>query len=246
MKQNISCIIIDDEPHAIEALSDSLAIVNKEIVVIGTYTSWSIAFEALRSIKVDLIFLDISIQGKNGMELLNGIPNLESEVIFVTAYSNYAVRAFKYAASGYILKPIDEVDLASAVDTAIGRIMQRRNANKNAMPHSLNNKVGIPDNKSIHYINTDDIVYLEADNSYTNVIARNLSITSAYNIGKFKSLLDDTMFYQVHRSYIVNLNCVIRYDTSGIAIMENGKEIPVSKNYRDIFTKLFVRIKKLD
>jgi len=246
MKNHFSCIIIDDEPQAIELLSESLALINKDIEVSHSCTSWNQAFEALRANHYDLVFLDISIQGRNGMDLLRGLPGFNSELIFVTAYSDHALHAFKFPASGYILKPIDDIDLATTVDRAITRIQHKRLAQKNSPSHALHSRIGIPDNKSINYIPIEDIIYFEAHNTYTSVVTRQHTITSAYNIGKFRDLLEGLPFYQVHRSFIVNLNCVRRYETAGNVVMDNNKEIPVSKTIREAFMKLFVRIKAED
>lgn len=246
MKNHFSCIIIDDEPQAIELLSESLAIINKDIEVCRTCTSWNQALEALRADSYDLVFLDISIQGRNGMDLLRGLSGFNSELIFVTAYSDHALHAFQFPVSGYILKPIDDLALATTVDRALTRVQHKRLAQKQTPAHALHTRIGIPDHKSINYIPIEDIIYLEAHNTYTTVVTRQQTITSAYNIGKFRDLLEELPFYQVHRSFIVNLNCVRRYETAGNVVMDNDKEIPVSKTIREAFTKLFVRIKGED
>jgi len=243
MKNHFSCIIIDDEPQAIEMLADSLSIINKNINIIGTHASWSGALEALRSETPDLVFLDISIQGRNGMDLLKSLPEIKSEIIFVTAYSDHALNAFKFPTSGYILKPIDDIELANAVDRALIRIKQKRQADKGS---NISSMIGIPDNKSINYINVNDIIYLEANNSYTTVVTTNNTITSAYNIGKFREMLDVHNFYQVHRSFIINLHHVKRYETSGSVVMDNNKEIPVARTARNEFMQFFVQVKAED
>ncbi|MBN9485258.1 MAG: hypothetical protein BGO70_02260 [Bacteroidetes bacterium 43-93] len=243
MKNHFSCIIVDDEPQAVELLSDAITMVNKNIEITGTYTSWPGAFEALRSQAPDLVFLDISIQGRNGMDLLKGIQEINSEIIFVTAYSDHALNAFKFPVSGYLLKPIDDVDLAAAIDRALLRIKQKKQVNK---PGNIPSIIGIPDNKSINYINVNNIIYLEANNSYTSVITTTSTITSAYNLGKFREILDGQYFYQIHRSYIINLNHVKRYETSGSVIMDNHQELPVAKTARNEFVQFFVQVKADD
>src|SRR5437016_1235588 len=111
MTNKITCIIIDDEPKSIELLLESLHTLYNNMDVVKTYTSSTEALHALRSSDCDIVFMDISMPGKNGLELLQLAPDLKSEVIFITAHSEYALNAFKFSASGYILKPIDDADV---------------------------------------------------------------------------------------------------------------------------------------
>lgn len=237
-----TCIIVDDEPKAIELLIYSLGIVNKNISIIKTYTSWTQALEGIRSLECDILFLDISIQDRNGMDLLRSVPDIRSEVIFVTAHSEYALNAFKFPTSGYLLKPVDEIELATTIDRTIARIQYKRQAAA-ARNAPLNTKIGIPDNKSVNYVDTRNILCLEAFNTYTKVVLSDREILSAYNIGRFRELLPPDLFYQVHRSFIVNLDHISRYENSGIAVLDNGKEVPVAKAARAQLLSLFARVK---
>jgi two-component system LytT family response regulator len=239
---NFTCIIVDDEPQAIELLADSLRMLNQNVDIIATYTSWNRALEGLRAQACDIIFMDISVQNRNGMDLLRCIPNLQSEVIFVTAYADHALEAFEFPASGYLVKPLIEADLAKVLDRAISRVMNKRQAPP-AERERFTHKIGIPDQKAINYIKTNDIVYLEAVNTYTNVFTSDKTIVSSYNIGKFRQMLDEKIFFQVHRSYIVNLEHVTRYEADGTVILSNGKSLPVAKNAREPFLKLFSLIR---
>lgn len=244
MTNKFTAIIVDDEPQAISLLMQRLQILNANIDVIGIYVSWKDALEALRSQECDILFLDISIQGKNGMDLLKAVPNMQSEVIFITAHSEYALSAFKFAATGYILKPIDDIDLAKAIDKATERVLIKRQAKKGIAPTNImHQKIGIPNNNAIDYVSTEDIIYLQAENTYTHVVTKNREIVSSYNLGKFKELLNEKLFFQVHRSFIINLNCIRRYESSGMVIMENNMEIPVSKSSREDFLNLFSRVR---
>jgi two-component system LytT family response regulator len=240
-----TCLIVDDEPKAIEMLEYNLNMFYKNIKVKGTYTQWDEAISAVRNSQVDILFLDISIQDKNGMDLVRYAPGLESEVIFVTAYADHAVEAFKLAASGYIVKPIDKTEFVTTVDNVIKKINNKRLALKVVQGGAdLSKRIGIPNNKAIEYVDVDDIICLEATHSYTSVVLADSTILSSYSIGKFKEILDDRMFYQAHRSYIINLHHVRRYEINGFIIMDNNKEIPVSKNQREIFLNLFSKLKR--
>jgi len=243
MTNKFTCIIVDDEYKAIELLKDSLKYLYPNIEITGTYTNWVAALEALRSHHCDIFFTDISMPGKNGMELLRLVPEIESEIIFITAHSDYALNAFKFSAAGYILKPIDDAELRLAVDKAIERIRYKKIATKSsASSYPVNPKIGIPNNKGIDYIDVNEIIYFETVNKYTKVVTKSYELLSSYNLGRFKELVEDKLFYQIHRSYIVNLNCVKRYESPGIVVMSNNKEIPVSKAIKEDFLKIFTTV----
>lgn len=242
MNNTFSCFIIDDEEYAIGLLSESIKSLYNNVKITGTFTTWKQGLDALRTLKADILFLDISIGGKNGMDILKIVPSLESEIIFVTAYSEFALEAFKFSATGYIVKPAGDEALSMAVDKAIERINNKRMA-KNASigPRHSNSKIGIPSGKGVSYFDVDDIIYFEAVNNYTKVVTKHSEMLSSYNIGKYKGLLD-MPFFHVHRSYIVNINFITRYEAMGMIIMANRKEIPVARNSREEFLKLFANM----
>lgn len=235
------CVIIDDEPTAIDMLADSLSIVNKKVSITEIFSSWPEALEGLRSLDCDILFLDISINGRNAMDLLRMVPDLRCEIIFVTAYSDHAVDAFRFPSSGYLLKPVDDVELALALDRAIERV---ENKKQTARTKSLlHTRIAIPDSRSTTYLSMEDILLLEAVKAYTRVVTLDAEILSAYNLGKFRELLPEDLFYQVHRSFLVNLNRVRRYENAGFLVLENGMEIPVSRTARAGLLALFARVR---
>jgi two-component system, LytTR family, response regulator len=236
---NISCIIVDDEQDAIELLMSRVGLLFKNITVTGTYSHWEKAFEALRSQKCDLLFMDISMPGKNGIELLKIIPGLECEIIFVTAHDSYALDAFSFSTSGYILKPIDDAALSSAINKAAERIHNKRIAKQPASPAPfVNDRIGIPNNHGIDYVNISDILYLESTNKCTKIVTTGKEYLSSLNLGKFQHLVDGHSFFQVHRSYIINLGKILRYESSGLIIMSNKDEIPLARSIKSEFLKI--------
>jgi two-component system LytT family response regulator len=178
-----TCMIVDDEPQAVELLADILSSLYHDIEITGTYTQWSKALEGIRSQPSDLLFFDISMQGKSGLDLVRYLPGLKSEIIFVTAYSDHALEAFRLSAAGYILKPVDEAELVKTVDKALERVRDKKYAAKNVQHQAfVQQKIGIPSNNAIDYINTDDIIYLEAVSSYTNVFTPGKKMISSYKL----------------------------------------------------------------
>ena len=240
MTSNFTCVIVDDEQDAIELLTRRISYLYKNITITGSYTAWDKALTALKIEPCDLLFMDISMPGKDGMQLLKLLPGIKSEIIFVTAHDNFALEAFSFSASGYILKPIDDEELSLAVDKALTRIDNRKRANNNSATGAhLVEKIGIPNNQGIDYIDIQDIMYLESTNKCTKIVTTKGEFVSSHNLGKFQNLVDTHSFFQVHRSYIINLMHILRYESSLIVIMANKNEIPVSRNVKSDFLKLF-------
>ena len=175
---------------------------------------------------------------KTGFDLLKLVPGLESELIFITAHAEYALEAFSHAATGYIVKPVRDKDLVVAVDRAMARINDKKAAHTKTRSF-VDGKIGIANNNGIDYLDVSDILYFEAVEGYTKVITKNSSILSSFRIGKVASILEGMPFFQVHRSYIVNLNYISRYDSSGFVVMANKDEIPVSRSFKDSFLHFF-------
>lgn len=170
------------------------------------------------------------------MDILKIVPGLESETIFVTAYSEYAVEAFKFSAVGYIVKPVGDEAPSIAGDKAMERINNPKVAKQSALSaRCLNSKIGIPNGKGTDYFDVDDIIYFEAVNNYTKVVTKNSELISSYNMGQYNNLVEGMPFFHVHCSYIVNLHYVARYEATGMVIMTNKMEIPVARSSREEF-----------
>jgi two-component system LytT family response regulator len=246
MSPEINCVIIDDEEKAIDVLAERILLLFPKIKIVGKFTEWKKGLEALRTIKTDLLFLDVSMPEKSGLDLLKFFPTIPFQIIFVTAHSEFAMDAIKYSVAGYVLKPIDDYELSFAINKAIERIQGSAPAITANQANSTNKmKMGIPNPKGIDYLNVDDILYFESVNKYTKVVTNKFSIISSYNIAEFKKIIDPNYFFQVHRSYIVNLHCIKRYETSGTVVMEDNTNIPVSKNERSDFLHAFSRISSI-
>lgn len=239
------CIIIDDEQDAIDLLSGRISQLFDNIEIAHTFTHWKEALSALRNNSYHILFIDISMPEKSGFDLLKLLPDIDAEIIFVTAHDNFALKAFSFSATGYILKPIDDGDLSAAVNTAIERINNKLAARKQSTTqtsHSIPvaaNKIRIPNNSGIDYVNVNDIIFLESVNKCTMIVTNTTKYTSSANIGTFKYLTDEYSFFQVHRAFIINLNSVVRYESSGIVVMRDKTEIPIARNIRQEFLQLF-------
>lgn len=236
------CIIIDDEQDAIELLSNRIEELFENIEIVATVSNWKSALHTLRSKPADIVFLDISMPEKSGFDLLKLLPDLKTEIIFVTAHDNFALNAFAVSATGYVLKPIDDTELSAAINTALRRIDDKRAARQaatnTAATMNVSPKIRIPNNSNFDYVNIQDIIYLESVNKCTMIVTDKGKYTSATNLGSYKYLTDEFSFFQVHRSFIVNINYVMRYESSGLLIMKDKTEIPISRNLKQDFLQL--------
>lgn len=240
MLSELTCAIIDDEPKSVELLKQRLNILFPNINVAGTCTAWQDGMDLLRKTGVDFIFLDISMPEKSGIDFLKLFPDRDFDVIFTTAHAEYAIDAIRLSAIGYVLKPIDDTELVIAVK----KVIEKRNNTHSAKNNDENTdnktlKIGVPNVKGIDYITPSDVLYFESVNKYTKVVTKDYSIVSSYNIGEFKKIIDSKMFFQVHRSYVINMEHVKRYETSGTVVMDDDMHIPVSRNSKAEFLKTF-------
>ncbi len=239
MSNNYNCIIIDDEPKILELLSEYISELYPEIFIEEKCNDWKSAYNALKQNSYDIIFLDISMPEKTGFDLLELLPDVGSEVIFVTAHTEFALDAFNFDVCGYILKPVTEKSLVKSISRAIKRI-----ESKSTAIHADSSKVGIPDNDGIQFINVNDIIYCKTSNRYTKVVTKSTEILSSYSLGKFKEVLVQDFFFQPHRSYVINVHHINRYDSSGMISMIDGTNVPISRKLKDDFLKMFSRIRK--
>jgi two-component system LytT family response regulator len=166
--------------------------------------------------------------------------------VFVTASAEHSLQAIKLDASGYILKPIDDEELMFAVNKALEDAKRRQAAALAPIEKRRGtvNKIGIPGSKGVTYVDIDTILYLESTKGATRVVCANESITSSYNLGAFAKLLEPREFFQIHRSFILNLRHVCGYNSHGTVRITNGDELPVSREVRGEFIKLFARVGK--
>lgn len=239
-----TAIIIDDEANAIQLLKLSLQELFPDINIRRTCTNWADALQALKQEHYDFIFMDVLMPGKTGIELARLLPDMTSKLIFVTAHEEYALEAFRCYAFSYLLKPIDDRELHEVVSRAIS---SRQQPASSEIPVRSNSELlGIPDSKGIDYIDKKDIVYLQAENKCTKIVLQGRVIYSSYHLGRFREYLEKDLFFQVHRSYIINLVAVKRYVSKHTGIVMNDlTEIPVARSMREELLKQFTTLNKL-
>jgi two-component system, LytTR family, response regulator len=207
------------------------------------------AIEAINRHHPEIVFMDIEMPGMNAFDTLQQLDNIEFQVIFTTAYDQYAIKAIKFSALDYLLKPIDADELIAAVAKASEQKMQIQQVQLQQLQHSLQNpdsdfKLMISTNEGPYFIPTDDILFAEGQNNYTHFhLTRQRKLVASKTLLEFENLLSDHGFVRVHKSFLVNLKYVERYlSKNGTLLLTNGNEVEVSRRRKDeVLNSLFNR-----
>lgn len=253
----MNIIIIDDETNSTDLLKIMLGKHCPEAQIVGVYNN---ALEGKTAIekhfeegKPNLLFLDIEMPYMNGFELLDGLEKINFEIVFITAYNHYAIKAFKYNAIDYLLKPYSASDLKDAFGRAKERSIQSGSFYqlKTILLNSIDikekpgtlKKIAIPTSEGVEFVKLDQIIRCEASQNYCKVIiSHQRAILVSKNIGEIEDSLPEDLFLRVHKSHIVNVNYVLKYIKSegGSLLMEDGEEVTISRLKKDeILKKLF-------
>lgn len=240
----ITCIILDDEPGNVTTLKVLLAEYCPDVVVLATANNSKDGLQIIQELNPQIVFLDIEMPYGNAFDLLDQFSEIKFEVIFVSAFNNYALKAFKYAAVDYILKPVNINELVEAVSKAAKRVEMKDINNRlhvllqNLKSDGRSKKLGLPTIEGFHFVNVGSIMYLEADKSYTNVcLDNNKKVVVSRNLKEFEELLPEADFCRVHHSHIININFIKKYfkGRGGYVEMEDGAKIEVSARKKDDF-----------
>lgn len=248
----IKAVIIDDEKKARNFIESIVRNNFQEIAILAKASSVVEGIKAIAKNKPDIVFLDIEMQDGNGFDVLEGIPERDFDFIFITAYDQYAIKAFKYSAVDYILKPIDVNEFI----TSIKRILLKRSEGKSSgfdnykiLKENINSqipsKLAIPYMKGFEYIKVSEIVRFEADGRYTHIYLINgRKLTVSKTIGEYGELINDKTFYKPHKSHLINLNYVKKYvrQDGGFIIMEDDSSVAIARNQREEFIEIMANI----
>jgi two-component system, LytTR family, response regulator len=234
----LKTIIIDDEQDSVSLLQMQLNDNCPQVQIIGTFTSSVKALEEIELLDPDLIFLDIEMPIINGLEFLEKIMHLNYGVVFVTAYNQYALKAFRFNALDYLVKPIDTDELIEAVTKAANKIKptsEQLAMLKKQLRGQPITKIAIPSLAGVSFIDLAHIIYGEASNNYSKLV---LTDGTIYLVSKtlkdVQEVLEEDNFLRVHRQYIINLNHVKQLNRNeGILTMTNGDHIPVARNQKE-------------
>ncbi len=238
-------LIIDDENPTRDFIRKMLESFDLKLDIYTDGENVQSGIEAIERIQPDIVLLDIQMPDGNGFDVLKSVTNKSFEIIFITAFQEFAVQAIKFSALDYILKPIDAEELRNAVTNALQMLSHKKDENQfnalqnNIQPH-LKRKLVLKTQESIFVVEIDDIVHCEADKNYTFFYLNDgKKILVSKTLKDYDTLLAGLQFFRVHQSHLINLNCVERYDKhdGGSVILKDGTAIPLSPAKKDQFFK---------
>lgn len=245
----INAIVVEDEIAVRAVLRKRIKAIDENINIVSECGDMKSAETAIKVYMPDIIFLDIVLPGGTSFKLLENLLNIKSEIIFITAHDKYMLEAFKYAAIGYVLKPINTESLKVAISNARKRINEKETKKiEYVLNYLLENgskskqcKLGVPTPGGLTFLRHDEILRLEGSNSYTTIYLHDSSkIISSYNIAKFIDIIPGNIFFRTHRSHIISLPNACKYHSKEATIeMDNGDIVPLSKNMKSAFVKTF-------
>ncbi len=244
----MNTILIDDELDSLESLAIEIKMYCPEVNIIGQYNDPVQAVGEIKSLKPDLVMLDIEMPKMNGFELLQSVGEIDFDVIFITAYDEYAVRAFDFNAVDYLLKPILKSKLIHALQKVKDNQSQKINELQlKALLNNLNlqvaqkmENIALPTSDGYEFININEIMYAIAESNYTWVyVHKNRKFILSRTLKEVIEIMPFPFFIRVHQSYYVNMNYVNKYikGQGGYLIMKNNEQIPVSRSRKTALTE---------
>jgi two-component system LytT family response regulator len=237
-------IIVDDEKDAVNFIHSIVNEYCPKLEVVGTAHSAKEGSKLIIDKNPELVFLDVEMPQGSGFDLLANFPGKVFDVIFITAFNHYAIKAIKFSAVDYILKPININEFISAVD----KVLDKRSSNQNQhtdfttllenVRSTLPGKLAIPTSVGMEYLNTREIIRIEADRSYSwfYLMDRRKLLVSR-NLKEYQELLSDRNFFRTHNSHLINLEHVkkyIRHEGGAIELVD-GSQVPISRGKKDLF-----------
>lgn len=234
----LKTIIVDDEPDSVKLLQIQLQKHCPQVHIVGAFTSSVLALEEIEKLKPDLLFLDIEMPVLNGFELLEKVAYLGLNVVFVTAYNQFALKAFRFNALDYLVKPIDVFDLTTVVAKAAKNskpTQEQLAALKKQLQGEPVTKIAIPSQNGITFVGLDEIIYVEAVSNYSKLfLIDKRTFLVSKTLKDVQEVLENSHFLRIHRQYIVNLNHVKQLNKNdGVLTIVNGMQLPVSRNQKD-------------
>jgi two-component system LytT family response regulator len=239
----IRSIIVDDEQKSRESLKIILEDFCENVTICALCQNVSEGIQAIKEHQPDVVFLDIQMQRETGFDLLTQLNSIDFEVIFTTAHSEYAIKAFKFSAIDYLLKPIDIDDLQKA----LAKVEHKQNQNiSGRLEHLIQNlrtntpenyKLALPTTEGLVFVQLNSILYCEASSNYTIIYTPKNKYIVSRTLKQYEDLLGEHNFFRIHNSYLINLNAVKKYirGEGGSVVLENDITLDVSKRKKEAF-----------
>ncbi len=244
----LSIVVIDDEPKARETIINILGLCPIEISIVGEAEDVKSGYDIISRKNPDLILLDINLPDGTGFDILKKFDKMRFKIIFITAHEEHAIKAFKFSALDYILKPVTAGELIGAIEKAADTIHKEETELKfSAFLSNLDKikKIVLKTAESLHIINIEDIIRCEADINYTTFYLKSgEKLLVSKTLKEYAELLEHSDFYRTHQSHLVNLDHISRYDKmeGGHLVMIDESIVPVSTRKKEELFKVFERM----
>ena len=247
----IKTILVDDEQNNLDLLAHFIEKYCKNIDIVARCVTYGKALETLKTMEFELVFLDIVLDRDTSFDLLEELDEINFHIVFCTAYDEYAVRAFKYNTIDYLLKPVVIDELVKAVDRSIDRIQSGSFSQRDVFSQlstmvnqqRLQSSMVISKMDSVTIINPLEILYFQASGRYTeiHVLNQKKPLISSKPIGDHEAKLDESLFYRIHNSYIINLHNLSSIDrkSGNYCVLNNGMKLPISRRRVEGILRIF-------
>lgn len=244
----IKAILIDDETHCRETLAIKLEKYCPEVHLLAQCNSGAEGIQAIARHQPDVVFLDVEMPEMNGFEMLGQLSSISFEVIFTTGYDAYAIKAIRFSALDYLLKPIDKDELKKAMAKLQHKIKHNLTDQLYILLQKMGNKqaplqkIALPTFEGFELVSIDNILHCESDSNYTHILLRNGNkLLISRTLKEIEELLEGYPFLRIHNSHVVNLNEIVRFvrGEGGYVIMSNNTTIAVSRSRKDALLKVF-------
>jgi two-component system LytT family response regulator len=249
MKKNLRSIVVDDEKPSREVMTNYIRDFCKDVEVVATASSVKTAYKAIRKHDPDIVFLDIEMPDGKGFDLLKMFERITFRVIFVTAYSEYAIKAFRVNAADYLLKPVKIDELNAAIEKVKSNFTSESDSGRiSAILKSLSDSsslqptIVVPNIKGFEVLKIGEIIMCRADGYCTNFhVEGNKKIVSSKNLKQYETILSDYNFVRVHHSYLVNLNHVSGFTRQGEILLSENNKASLGDSFKPQFLNKFNR-----
>ena len=245
MTKRLKTVIVDDEQDAVDFINSIIEEYCPSLEVVGKANNVLQGVDVIKEYNPELLFLDVEMPNGTGFDLLSQFPEKNFDVVFITAFNHYAIKAIKFSAVDYILKPININEFIDAVNKVVKKRFERRTPGNEGLKilmenlrSSLPSRLAIPTADGMEYLNPKDIIRIEADRSYSwFFMTGDRKILVSKHLKEFQELLGDRYFFRSHNSHLINLKFVRKYirREGGYIEMADGAMLPISRNRKDLF-----------
>lgn len=236
----IKAIIVDDEPDCSETLGILLQKCCPGVQIAAICNSGASALKEIPFHNPDLVFLDIEMPHMNGFQLLENLPSIAFDIVFTTSYDQYAIKAIRWSAMDYLLKPVDQEELKNAIEKTVQRhqppLPQQLEILLQRLHQPMVSKIAIPTMAGLEMIAVDSIITCASNSNYTTLYLKGRQkITASRTLKEIEEILDGLTFFRVHQSFLVNLNEITKYvkGEGGYLVMSDGSSIDVARSRKE-------------